>query len=180
MTGVSPATNTSSADGIRGLSQLRAKMMTSGGAYWSYDPSVGAWYFGLEERVSPPYLTQRRVTAILDLDAQGRLAGVEILESLEPSIKETYPSPSFMAGHLGENQVKDHWSVTVTRNGEDVVTIESNCLSGREISPEDEAVISTAAHHLLAFIGGKQERLGYEFEKVLAEGSANGNLYVRS
>lgn len=46
-----------------------------------------------------------------------------------------------------------HWAVTVSRNGEDVVTIESNCLSGREISAEDEETIRKAAHHLLSFIG---------------------------
>lgn len=47
----------------------------------------------------------------------------------------------------------DHWSVTVERNGEQIVTIETNCLAGREISTEDEEAIRTAAHHLLAFIG---------------------------
>jgi hypothetical protein len=43
--------------------------------------------------------------------------------------------------------------VTVSREGEEIVTIGSNCLSGREITPEDEAAIRTAAKHLLAFIG---------------------------
>lgn len=46
-----------------------------------------------------------------------------------------------------------HWAVTVFRNGEEIVTIESNHLSGREISPEDEEAIRTAALNLLAFIG---------------------------
>jgi hypothetical protein len=46
-----------------------------------------------------------------------------------------------------------HWAVTVERDGEQVVTIESNCLSGRDISPEDEEAIRASAHHLLAFIG---------------------------
>jgi hypothetical protein len=47
----------------------------------------------------------------------------------------------------------DHWSVTVERNGEQIVAIESNCLSGRDISPADEEAIRIAARHLLAFIG---------------------------
>lgn len=47
----------------------------------------------------------------------------------------------------------EHWAVTVYREGEEIVTIESNCLSGRELTPEDEAAIRTAANHLLAFIG---------------------------
>lgn len=46
-----------------------------------------------------------------------------------------------------------HWGVTVSRNGDEIVTIESNCLSGREISAEDEIVIRRAANHPLAFIG---------------------------
>lgn len=47
----------------------------------------------------------------------------------------------------------DHWSVAVARSGEQVVCIESNCLSGRDISYEDETVIRSAAHSLLGFIG---------------------------
>lgn len=46
-----------------------------------------------------------------------------------------------------------HWSVTVSRSGEEIVTIEPNCLSGRDIAPEDGAAIRIAASHLLAFIG---------------------------
>lgn len=46
-----------------------------------------------------------------------------------------------------------HWAVTIERDGEQIVTIESNFLSGRDITPEDEATIRNAAHHLLAFIG---------------------------
>lgn len=47
----------------------------------------------------------------------------------------------------------DYFAVTVERNGEKVVTIETSCLSGREISREDEMAIRNAAHILLAFIG---------------------------
>lgn len=46
-----------------------------------------------------------------------------------------------------------HWSVSVHRNGEQVVTIESNCLSGREISEADAEVIRTCAEHLRSFVG---------------------------
>jgi uncharacterized protein YuzE len=56
-------------------------------AYWTYDAEAGAWYFAVEQRASPPYLRQKHVDAIIDLDADGRLAGVEILEPIEPSIK---------------------------------------------------------------------------------------------
>ena len=46
-----------------------------------------------------------------------------------------------------------HWSVTVRANGEEVVTIESNCLSGRDIGPLEEEAIRTSAAHLLSFVG---------------------------
>ena len=46
-----------------------------------------------------------------------------------------------------------HWSVTVSRGGEEIATIGWNCLSGRDLSHEDEETIRTAAHHLLSFIG---------------------------
>lgn len=45
------------------------------------------------------------------------------------------------------------WAVTIERNGEQVVTISSHMLSGRDLSEEDEAVIRLAAEHLRAFIG---------------------------
>lgn len=61
------------------------KNIQSGEAYWHYDPDAGAWYIGLEERKSPPYKKQIRVEAILDLDKDGRLAGIEILEAIKPS-----------------------------------------------------------------------------------------------
>jgi hypothetical protein len=46
-----------------------------------------------------------------------------------------------------------HWAVTVFADGDAIVTIESNGLSGRPLSPADEAVIERAALHLLAFLG---------------------------
>ena len=46
-----------------------------------------------------------------------------------------------------------HWGVTVDTSGEQILRIETECYSGREISAADEDAIRTAAHHLLAFIG---------------------------
>jgi hypothetical protein len=49
---------------------------------------------------------------------------------------------------------RDHWVVTVYRNGEPVVTIESNSLSGKsDLDAADEDCIRTAGRHLLAFVG---------------------------
>lgn len=63
------------------------KRLQSGEAYWRYDPDTSAWYIGLEERKAPPYRKQIRVEAILDLDKDGCLAGIEILEAIKPSIR---------------------------------------------------------------------------------------------
>jgi hypothetical protein len=50
----------------------------------------------------------------------------------------------------------DDWSVSVSRSGENLVTIEPRMLSGRPtFSVTDEAAIRAAGHHLLAFIGSE-------------------------
>jgi hypothetical protein len=47
-----------------------------------------------------------------------------------------------------------HWGVDVRFNHETILTIESNCLSGKsELSDEEKEAIREAARHLLAFIG---------------------------
>ena len=46
---------------------------------------------------------------------------------------------------------EENWSVTVSVNGDPIVTIEPRCLSG--VDHPDEAAIRAAAHSLLAFIG---------------------------
>lgn len=47
-----------------------------------------------------------------------------------------------------------HWSVTVEKDGETILTIESNCLSGKaDLTGDDESVIRNAAEHLLSFVG---------------------------
>jgi hypothetical protein len=49
-------------------------------AYFTYDPTHGgAYYFAPTGRAPPPYKTQRQVTAILDIAADGTLAGVELV-----------------------------------------------------------------------------------------------------
>ena len=53
-----------------------------GSASWTYlgTDEGNAWYVGLSERPQRPYRKQVRVDAILDIDAQGRLAGIELLD----------------------------------------------------------------------------------------------------
>ena len=50
----------------------------------------------------------------------------------------------------------EHWSVTIERNGDNIVTIGSNLLSGRDLNTDDECAIRTAAEHLLAFVGPRR------------------------
>jgi len=52
----------------------------------------------------------------------------------------------------------DYWSVTVSRGGEHIVTIEPQMLTGREISEKDEAAIRESALNLLSFIGSQPAR----------------------
>lgn len=47
----------------------------------------------------------------------------------------------------------EHWAVTVSRSGDEIVTIESNSMSGREIGAADKEAIRAAALSLLGFIG---------------------------
>lgn len=54
--------------------------MLKGDATWTYCPQSGAWYFEPTNRAKPPYMRQIVVEAIIDVDADGRLAGVEIVD----------------------------------------------------------------------------------------------------
>jgi hypothetical protein len=58
-----------------------------------------------------------------------------------------------------------HWSVTVAVEGAEVVTIESNCLSGLENVTDFRPEIIEAAENLLAFIGTGEEA-GFEFDDM--------------
>ena len=75
--------------------------------------------------------------------------------------------------------MSDYWSVTVSRNGENIVTLEPNCLAGRELSSEDEAAIRTAASHLLAFIGDGTATTNAEVERRRAVEAALRELFAQ-
>lgn len=62
-----------------------------------------------------------------------------------------------------------HWGVEVRVNGEHVLTMESNCLSGRELSDIDEHAIRTSAQHLLAFVGEESREVKKEREAMRSE-----------
>jgi hypothetical protein len=51
-------------------------------AFWTFDESFGerAYYFAPSKRAEPPYVTQRRVEAILDVASDGTLAGIELVD----------------------------------------------------------------------------------------------------
>jgi len=75
--------------GEQGWTPPQSKGHNNGLANWTYDDEAGAWYFALQKRRKPPFMTQRHVEAIIDLDDTGCLAGVEILEPIKPSENET-------------------------------------------------------------------------------------------
>ena len=48
-------------------------------------------------------------------------------------------------------------TVTVEHNGEHLLTIEPNCVFGKELTKDDDEIIRQAARHLLAFVGQTEE-----------------------
>ena len=64
--------------------------------------------------------------------------------------------------------MRQGYSVTVSKNGEPILTIEREMLSGAELSAEDEEAIRDAAEHLLAFVGSPDADAAFdEFNRVL-------------
>lgn len=56
--------------------------------YWTHDNAVAdvghLYYFAPTNRAPGPYLTQRRVAAIIDIASDGTLAGVELIDDMPP------------------------------------------------------------------------------------------------
>lgn len=62
-----------------------ARRRATGAATWTYEFDHGpAWYVKIEPRCPPPYPRQIHVEAIIDVAADGSLAGVEIIDSKCP------------------------------------------------------------------------------------------------
>jgi len=59
-------------------------------AQWTYDPEAHAYYFAPMQAAAPPYPTQRHVDAILDIAADGTLAGVELIDNMPPPPASLY------------------------------------------------------------------------------------------
>ena len=85
--------------------------------------------------------------------AEWRCAGCGVFSDNRERICECPTNVVIHASTGRQEWKRAHWAVTVFRDGEEIVTIESNCLSGREITPEDEETIRNCAKHLLSFIG---------------------------
>ena len=62
-------------------------------AYWTFDEraererGMKLYYFAPCNRAAPPYVEQRRVEAIIDIAADGTLAGVELIYNMPPPPK---------------------------------------------------------------------------------------------
>lgn len=63
------------------MSEERVMPLERRAGFWTYGGSHGcrAYYFAPNNRAAPPYREQRHVTAILDIAADGTLAGVELV-----------------------------------------------------------------------------------------------------
>lgn len=55
-----------------------------GTATWTLDREYGLWYVALDGRHPPPYLRQIHVEAIIDVAADGTVAGIEIIDGKMP------------------------------------------------------------------------------------------------
>ena len=59
-------------------------------AYWTHDDEAAQdsgdhlYYFAPANRAPGPYKTQRHVQAIIDIAADGTLAGVELINNMPP------------------------------------------------------------------------------------------------
>ncbi len=60
-------------------------------AFWTHDDHAAEvskvghlYYFAPTDRAPGPYLTQRHVSAIIDIAADGTLAGVELIDDMPP------------------------------------------------------------------------------------------------
>lgn len=59
------------------------------------DSEVGhLYYFAPQDRPPGPYLKQRHVSAIIDIGADGTLAGVELIDNMPPLQRTTKDDPS--------------------------------------------------------------------------------------
>ena len=47
----------------------------------------------------------------------------------------------------------EHWGCDIRIDHDHVLTIEANCIFGRELAENDEEVIRNIAEHLLCFVG---------------------------
>lgn len=49
--------------------------------------------------------------------------------------------------------MSEHWSVTVAKDDDEILTIAEGWLAGKELSREEEETVRKAAEHLLSFLG---------------------------
>lgn len=68
---------------------------------------------------------------------------------------------------------RKHWAVSVWIDGDNILTIESNCLAGRDLSAEDEQCIRDCARQLLSFVGEPTSPHAPDCERVTHPNSAH-------
>lgn len=63
---------------------MRKTSLKKKSAWWTYCPDARAYYFRPSAAAKPPYLRQIQVEAIIDVAADGTLAGIEIIDTKAP------------------------------------------------------------------------------------------------
>ena len=64
-------------------------------AYFIYVDGIKTWYFAPVARTQGPYLTQKEVSAIIDIAQDGTLAGIELIDLPAAPLPVGKPLPSF-------------------------------------------------------------------------------------
>jgi hypothetical protein len=77
----------------------------------------------------------------------------------------TEPTTDEQRASVAVRRLVRYWAVTVAVDGAEILTIESECLSGIENVSEYRKEIIEAAENLLAFIGTGEES-GFDFEDM--------------
>ena len=111
-------------------------------------------------------------------------SGPELLRGLQPSAVDEHQwsaaAPVLVAGKSdGESAPlhdlrQEHWSVSVSRNHDVLITIESNHMAGKaDMTVDDERAIITAAEHLHGFLGQPRQPLADVLARLPVEGETN-------
>ena len=115
------------------------------GLYAEGKHDMPAWCYGLAEKIARAHLDDAHGDRVQQVAAQQRAMHGEPADSAPIAAQAAPTEPVTMPSH---------WSVSVTADGDTLVSIGNDWLSGsRALEQYDERVIIGAAQHLLSFVG---------------------------